>query len=87
MARSAGNSIRERQIFMSNVEIIREWDADLFHQRVMTLEAEGYVARPETYQVIPEMNPETGVISHLRLIEMVRPTPGSKPSKPDPTGS
>lgn len=68
---------------MSSVEMIREWDVDLFHQRVIELEAKGYVARPESYQVIAEMNPETGVISHLRLIEMVLPVPENKPSKTD----
>ena len=67
---------------MSKVEIIREWDADAFHRRVIELETEGYVARSESYQVIPEMNPETGVISHLRLIEMVLPEPEAPKAGP-----
>ncbi len=72
---------------MSKVEIIREWDADAFHRRVIELEAEGYVARLESYQIIPEMNPETGEITHLRLIEMVLPDPIRETSEADPAGS
>ncbi len=70
---------------MSTVEIIREWDADTFHRRVIELEAEGYVARLESYQIIPEMNPETGEITHLRLIEMVLLDPEAP--KAGPAGS
>lgn len=55
---------------MSSVIIVREWDNDGFHKRVLQLEAEGYVARRETYSVTPEMNPETGAIIHLYSIEM-----------------
>jgi hypothetical protein len=31
--------------------LIREWDNDKFHQRVLELESNGYVARRETYTV------------------------------------
>ncbi len=60
---------------MSNVILVREWDVDLFHRRVLELEAEGYIARLETYRVIPEMNPETGEITHLYTIEVDPPDP------------
>ncbi len=60
---------------MSNAILVREWDADLFHRRVLELEAEGYIARLETYRVIPEMNPETGEITHLHTIEVDPPDP------------
>ncbi len=49
---------------------VREWDSDAFHKQVLELEAKGYVARRETYSIVPEMNPETGKIIHLYMIEM-----------------
>jgi hypothetical protein len=58
---------------MSDVVLIREWDADCFHRRVLELEAKGYVARRETYRITPEVNPETGEIAHLHAIELLRP--------------
>ncbi len=63
---------------MSNVIIVRDWDPDAFHRRVLELEAEGYVTRRETYSITPEMNPETGEIIHLHAIEMRKPSPGGK---------
>ena len=59
---------------MSETVIVREWDADAFHRRVLKLEAEGYVSRLDSYEVTPEMNPETGEIIHLHQIELRRPT-------------
>jgi len=41
----------------------------------MELEAEGYVAKQESYRITPEMNPETGRITHIYSIEMCRPDP------------
>jgi hypothetical protein len=58
---------------MSDPILVREWGANLFHQRVLDLEAKGYVARLETYRITPEMNPETGVITHLHTMEMFPP--------------
>ncbi len=57
---------------MQKVELVtvREFDAELFHKKVMELEAAGYVADRETYRVTPEMNPEDGSIVHLHSIEM-----------------
>ena len=57
---------------MENTELIlvREFDPDFFHKRVMELEAQGYVADRDTYKVTPEMNPENGNIVHLHSIEM-----------------
>ena len=58
---------------MSDVIVIREWDADSFHLRVLELEERGYLARRETYRITPEVNPETGEIVHLHVIELLRP--------------
>ena len=60
---------------MSGPILVREWGANAFHQRVLELEAEGYIARRETYRITPEMNPETGVITHLHVMEMFLPEP------------
>lgn len=56
---------------MSEALLIREWNADAFHRRVLQLENEGYIARRETYRITPEMNPETGEVIHLYTIEML----------------
>ncbi len=58
---------------MSEVVIVREWDADVFHRRVLELEAQGYVARRETYRITAEMDPETGKIIHLHSMELSKP--------------
>ena len=58
---------------MSEVVVVREWNADSFHSRVLQLESEGFVSRLETYRIIPDMNPETGIIIHLHTMEMYRP--------------
>jgi hypothetical protein len=58
---------------MSDVIVVREWDADSFHRRVLELEAKGYVARRETYRITPEVNPATGEIVHLHAIELLGP--------------
>ena len=62
---------------MSAVVMIREWDCDTFHDRVLELEAQGYVAQRESYTITPEMNPETGEIIHLYTIEMQLPVPAT----------
>jgi hypothetical protein len=56
-----------------DVILVRDWDPESFHRRVLELEAEGYVARRESYSVTPEVNPETGKIIHLHAVEMARP--------------
>jgi len=63
-----GSSVPEGS---SEVRIIRDWDADVFHRRVLELEGQGYVARRETYRITPETHPETGEIVHLHSIELV----------------
>jgi DNA-binding IclR family transcriptional regulator len=70
---------------MSDVILVREWDADSFHRRVLELEANGYVARRETYRITPEMSPETGEIVHLHAIELVRPAVGTESSDNEKT--
>ena len=60
---------------MNDPILVREWSAGAFHQRVLELEAEGYVSRRETYRITPEMHPETGTITHLHVIEMLPPEP------------
>lgn len=57
---------------MNKVLLVREWDSDAFHRRVAELEEQGYQARRQTYRIVAETHPETGVISHLRSIEMVK---------------
>ncbi|MBI2837887.1 MAG: hypothetical protein HYX75_06210 [Acidobacteria bacterium] len=53
--------------------VVRDWDADVFHRRVLELETQGYTARRETYRIDPEVNPDTGEIVHLHTIEMRLP--------------
>jgi hypothetical protein len=58
---------------MSDSIIVREWNADEFHRRVLEYEKQGYVARRDTYRITPEVHPETGEIIHLYVIEMFPP--------------
>ncbi|MGZ4822530.1 MAG: hypothetical protein ACXVZM_13070 [Terriglobales bacterium] len=58
---------------MNDLVVVREWDADKFHARVMELEQQGYVARRETYRIVAEMNPETGWVSLVHSIELAKP--------------
>jgi hypothetical protein len=60
---------------MQNTELVREWDSDTFHRRVMELESRGYSSREGTYRISAEMNPETGAIVHLHSIEMIKEDP------------
>lgn len=55
---------------MQDVVIVREWDAEAFHRRVLELESAGYTARRETYSITAEMNPATGEVIHLHSIEL-----------------
>ena len=57
---------------MTDTIVVSEWDADRFHQRVMELESQGYVARRESYRITAEMNPETGIVSHVHSMELYR---------------
>jgi hypothetical protein len=57
---------------MTETIVVTEWDSDLFHRKVMELEAQGYVARRETYRITAEMNPETGIVSHVHSMELYR---------------
>jgi hypothetical protein len=52
--------------------VVSEWNADEFHRRVLELENQGYTARRETYRISAEMNPETGIVSHVHSIELYR---------------
>lgn len=54
------------------VTVVREWDADVFHARVLELEKQGWVSRHETYRVTAEMNPETGWVTHVHSIELTK---------------
>lgn len=58
---------------MSDAIIVREWNACDFHSRVLEFEKQGYTARRDTYHITPEVNPETGEIIHLYVIEMLAP--------------
>ena len=59
---------------MDEAILIREWTADNFHRHVLELEKKGYLTRRETYTITPEVHPETGEITHLYSIELVRPS-------------
>lgn len=61
------------QVYMSDAIIVREWNADEFHRRILEYEKQGYIARRDTYRITPEVNPETGEIIHLLVIEMFAP--------------
>lgn len=61
------------KIAASDAILVREWDPDEFHFRVLEMESVGYVTRLETYSTTPEMDPETGAIIHVYSVEMVRP--------------
>ncbi len=54
------------------VTIVREWDADVFHAKVMELEKQGWESRRDTYRVTAEMNPETGWVTHVHSIELAK---------------
>jgi hypothetical protein len=58
---------------MTETIVVSEWDADLFHKKVLELENQGYEARRESYRITAEMNPETGIVSHVHTIELSRP--------------
>lgn len=58
---------------MADTITVREWNAEDFHRKVMELEAKGYVTRLDSYRILPEMDPETGVIVHLHSIELQKP--------------
>ena len=73
-----------------SVIVVREWDADSFHRQMLGFETEGYIARRDSYEITPEVNPETGEIIHLHSIELSKPQsrPGlrlqAEPSPPRP---
>jgi hypothetical protein len=58
---------------MGDPIVIREWDVEDFHLRVLEYEKEGYIARRDTYQITAETNPETGEVIHLYVIELLPP--------------
>ena len=58
---------------MSNATLVREWSCEAFHNQVLELESRGYNTRRETYQIIADMNPETGEVIHLYTVEMYKP--------------
>ncbi len=59
-------------ISVEDLIVVREWGADQFHAKVREREQQGYSARPDTYQIVAETDPETGKIVHLHTIEMVK---------------
>jgi len=70
--KAGDSSPRARPEGRPEVKIIRDWDSDIFHRRVLELEDQGYAARRDTYRITPETHPETGEIVHLHSIELVR---------------
>ena len=70
---SGGTSAIVYNSRMQETIVVREWDPEKFHARVHELEAQGYEARHDTYEIKAEMNPETGAIIHLHTIELYKP--------------
>ena len=58
---------------MNDIILVREWDPDEFHAKVLELEKQGYIANRDTYRITAEMHPETGIITHLHSIELSKP--------------
>ena len=58
---------------MNEVVVVREWDVDTFHKKVLQLESQGYVSRLDSYRIVADMNPDTGIVVHLHTIELRRP--------------
>ena len=58
---------------MRDATLVREWSSEAFHHQVLELESKGYNTRRETYQIIADMNPETGEVIHLYTVEMCKP--------------
>ena len=58
---------------MSDPIIVREWNVQDFHRRVLEYEKQGYIARRDTYRITADTNPETGEVIHLYVIEMLAP--------------
>ncbi len=58
---------------MSEVMQVREWGVDAFHKKVLQLESEGFVSRLESYRIVPDMNPDTGIIIPVHTMEMYKP--------------
>jgi hypothetical protein len=63
---------------MTEYVVVREWDAELFHKRVLELESQGFVACRDTYRITADMNPENGIIIHLHSIELYRGEEGDQ---------
>ena len=57
---------------MSKVTMVREWNADDFHAKVLELERQGWKTRQDSYRITPEMHPETGIVSHVHSIELLK---------------
>lgn len=55
--------------------LVMEWDADTFHARVLELEKQGYEALRDTYRILADTDPESGVVRHRHSIQMTRPKP------------
>ncbi len=58
---------------MSEVMQVREWGVDAFHKKVLQLESEGFVSRLESYRIVADVNPDTGIVTHLHTMEMYKP--------------
>lgn len=78
---TVGYGLLHSPVVMNEVILVREWDADSFHRRVLELESQGYTTRRDSYHITPEMDPQTGKIVHLYTIEMSREPSGLKPGK------
>ncbi len=53
--------------------VVRDWDCIRFYGRVRQKEAEGYTPRLESYTVMPDIDPRTGELASVFVIEMDLP--------------
>ena len=58
------------EITAADAILVRDWNVDTFHRRVLSFETKGYITRRETYTITAEIHPETGEVMHLYAIEM-----------------
>lgn len=56
-----------------NHVVVRDWDIERFYGRVRRMEAQGFTPRPESYAVMADIDPETGDLACLFVMQMRLP--------------
>lgn len=65
-------SVARGEVVVAEIKVVREWDAEAFHAKVLDLERQGWHAKRDTYKITAEMSPDDGNVIHLHTIELVR---------------